>query len=348
MELFGDVVHCYTNDVLRAAYDKPTKSKEVELDGFICHSPLMQRQEYFAMMKMDGPKALDFEPVFDSLGATFDLNHLSEGTLLVKNTEKRAKEITDVINEVLATGRLTPKEALSLRGRLAFAEGQLFGRGAQCALRVVGARGLSRSGSTYVDDSLSMALLWLRDRVLLAPPRRILSTLPRIWYVFTDGACEPSGTSVGGVLIDSDGRLVSHFGENVPQALTSLWALEGSEQHIAKAELLPLLLSYDLWRGSLSGCAVVFYLDNDGSRHSIISGRSDSSLCQRIVDAILHCEAEMEVTPWYGRVPSISNVADGPSRLDFAFMKEMGCPRACCQFALRNACRQLGADGHSM
>ena len=87
----------------------------------------------------------------------------------MKNTEKSAKEITEVIHEALATGRLTPKEALSLRGRLAFAEGQLFGRGAQCALRVVGARGLCRSDSTYVDDSLSMALLWLCDRVLLAP-----------------------------------------------------------------------------------------------------------------------------------------------------------------------------------
>ena len=51
----------------------------------------------------------------------------ADGVLRVANTEKRRRQdISEQIKAVVTTGSITSHEAASLKGRLGFAEGQLF------------------------------------------------------------------------------------------------------------------------------------------------------------------------------------------------------------------------------
>lgn len=52
---------------------------------------------------------------------------MADGVLRVANTEKRRRQdISEQIKAVVTTGSITSHEAASLKGRLGFAEGQLF------------------------------------------------------------------------------------------------------------------------------------------------------------------------------------------------------------------------------
>jgi hypothetical protein len=54
-----------------------------------------------------------------------------------------------------------------------------------------------------------------------------------------------------------------------------------------------------------------------GPTASISQGASDTLPCHNIVRSISMHDSLHEVWPWYSRVPSKSNPADGPSRLEF-------------------------------
>eukprot|EP00439_Symbiodinium_sp_Y106_P005116 s13732_g1.t1 len=98
-----------------------------------------------------GDKAKPFAQMFSALGISVDLrNFLSgqvfftnterriaisvdlrnflSGQVFFTNTERRIAELQSSLKAVLSAGRLPSWEALRLRGRLQFADGQLFGR----------------------------------------------------------------------------------------------------------------------------------------------------------------------------------------------------------------------------
>ena len=59
------------------------------------------------------------------------------GKALVCNTESRRTELCDDIEKVVVEGCLTNKQAQRLRGRMQFAESQLFGRTGKRCLRIL-------------------------------------------------------------------------------------------------------------------------------------------------------------------------------------------------------------------
>ena len=61
------------------------------------------------------------------------------------------------------------------------------------------------------------------------------------------------------------------------------------------------------------------YLDNEGARHSCVRCFSQTSATSDDwIRCILDSESKLAVRSWYGRVPTASNIADGPSRLSFS------------------------------
>ena len=46
-----------------------------------------------------------------------------------------------------------------------------------------------------------------------------------------------------------------------------------------------------------------------------------------IIDGFCFKEARLQLKTWFSRVPSHSNISDGPSRLDFSLTDAMGCVR---------------------
>ena len=129
-----------------------------ELSLFICHYfddfPIL---DFEGCAEASGQAAIDaFEllgwrvskqkvkPVsglIDILGVTVNLGEVADcGPMKVCNTEKRLLSLTAEIKEALDSDSLRPAQAASLRGRLAFAEGQHFGRLALMAARQLSLR----------------------------------------------------------------------------------------------------------------------------------------------------------------------------------------------------------------
>ena len=56
------------------------------------------------------------------------------------------------------------------------------------------------------------------------------------------------------------------------------------------------------------------YVDNNAVRDVLISGCGRSNIAKHLVEVLLNLEDSHSVLTWIARVPSPSNVSDGPSR----------------------------------
>ena len=82
-------------------------------------------------------KDAGFLSVARVLGVCIDLSEANIMILKLYNTESRKAEIKSSIDEILKRGSLKKGELLSLRGRLVFAENQVFGKNVQCCYESV-------------------------------------------------------------------------------------------------------------------------------------------------------------------------------------------------------------------
>ena len=78
--------------------------------------------------------------------------------------------------------------------------------------------------------------------------------------------------------------------------------------------LLNAIMAFDLWAHLRRSRHIIFYIDNDGARYSLIKGYSSSlslSLLSRMLAVRLE---ELVCIQWFARVASASNLASFPSR----------------------------------
>ena len=142
--------------------------------------------------------------------------------------------------------------------------------------------------------------------------------------IFTDGACEPEGTTVGGVVFS--GNIVEAFGFKVSQAQVDSWKTRlNQEQVIGQAELFPFLVAKWTWAKLLTGRRCIFFIDNEAARLGLVKAYSPVLPSLAIIMDCLSWDYRHKVDSWYSRVPSKSNISDGPSRLDFsAVLNDLG------------------------
>ena len=283
------------------------------------------------VLSEDPEKDKGFASVFTALGVEFDLSRTHKGVLRIGNTQKRRDELATMVQSFLEADRLTCAESESLRSRLTFAEGQVFGRSAKLALRAVGSP--VRTGCDYspLTEEVLFGLRWMLDRIVHAPPREVTTACEPPLLLFVDGACEPAGTdsdsmitSVGAILIDAQGRGMKFFGLRLPDEIVEEWASGGRRQLVFEAEVLPYLLALTCWGELMAKRHLLIFVDNDGARHSWIKGGAESVHAMRMIYKGTLLEAQLEVQPFFCRVPTMSNIADGPSRLDFRMCFALG------------------------
>ena len=149
-----------------------------------------------------------------------------------------------------------------------------------------------------------------------------------------DGACsekkdedEWSGTSIGGVLFDEAGKAVECFGEVLPDEITAAWAGKQKEQLVFEAEVFPFLVSLELWRDRLKGKLLLVFIDNEAAKSCWISGAADSKWAQHMICKGTMLESSLDVFPYFCRVPTFSNIGDGPSRGVFVICEKLGAKR---------------------
>ena len=269
-------------------------------------------------------KRKPFAQKFTSLGVKLNFESTKDKVIIVEPKDGRVESIIELANKILDKGNMNFKEALSLKGKLQFAEGQLFYRVTAAICRLL-SRWASTGGWRPLTEEMRAGLKMIEPALSSAGPRMVQSiSEERPIVIFTDGACEPQGTTVGGVLIVPGLQIQAFGGKLTKVAAESLAAKEGQRQVIGQAELLPLLVAKTIWREFLSNRKVIYFMDNDGSRQAVIKGYSPVITSLRIILKCAHSDAVSRSTPWYARVPTKSNIGDEPSRMRKSELIKLG------------------------
>jgi ribonuclease HI len=212
---------------------------------------------------------------------------------------------------------LTPGEAATLKGRLGFAEGQLFGRAARRLINDLGAFVLASKQRSLITDELAESLNAVSVVLTSGKAREIDARSHEVLHLYTDASfCPEEGSGgIGGVLCASDGSVVAWFGESLSKEFCDGLKSESQTQLIGELEALAVLVALRVWSCEIKSKHLVIFVDNEGSKFAILRGHSKNATLSKIVSSIAKAEEEAMCFCWYSRVPSEGNPADSPSRI---------------------------------
>ena len=304
--LFGIHWTCYFDDFLI-----------IEEKG-ICRHSSMVAECFFKLLgwATSEEKDVGFLSVARVLGVCVDLSDTRRGIVSTYNTEARKLELVNSIDGLLERGRFGKGELATLRGRLLFAENQIFGKG--CTIFV---KTLSRYVESYscgaIDGELSFVLKMLRFRISKGEPRTINDKALPVKHVFTDACFETSGgAGIGGVVISDDGKCSGYFGQWLTDDEVAFINIHSRDTIIAELETLAVFIGLKLFSHVLAGSDVVVFCDNSAALAALITGRSWNGWMMRNIQSVFLWEDDNVIGLWYERVPSHANIADAPSRGD--------------------------------
>ena len=270
----------------------------------------------------DGSKAKGFDNIFDCLGVVFDLTSTqSDSSVKIRNTESRVKELVKDIDAVLTSGKLNKTMGNKLRGRMQFAENQIFGRLNRRCLKAI-----AEHCSIGNDKLTHQTIFLLRDFVAalsVGRPRNISAKLSDTWFIFTDAFYEASSdpvAGVGGVLVTPYGTISEYFSEPIEPQMASILGHGTKGTIIFEAELLAVWIAVKLWRSFFSDSMLVVYVDNDALRFSYAASTSRAGIVGKMLELLNLVEEQQNIHVWVARVPTRCNIADNPSRFDCSFL----------------------------
>ena len=115
------------------------------------------------------------------------------------------------------------------------------------------------------------------------------------------------------------------WGCTLPADKARKWAARvGKQQLVYECELLPYLISLQLWASYVKGTNLLTFIDNDAARASLAKSFTRKEEGARIVYDAVSIEESLDVQAFFCRVPTSSNIADGPSRGDFSLIEKLG------------------------
>ena len=118
-------------------------------------------------------------------------------------------------------------------------------------------------------------------------------------------------------MIDPEDNEVAAFGRNMGKHLQARLSVAGKKkQIIGQAELYPAVVARRLWKEKIQGRDVIHFIDNDSAKFVLIKGTSPCLESAWLTQSFWTSESEADSRSWIARVPSRSNIADGPSRGD--------------------------------
>lgn len=100
-----------------------------------------------------------------------------------------------------------------------------------------------------------------------------------------------------------------------------------SQHPVHELEVLPVLISFHIWKSFIFHAQVMHYTDNDSCRFALMRGVGETPTAKYLVSSIMECENQLQTKSWYGRVPSHSNPSDDPSRGSFETLNALGSVR---------------------
>lgn len=257
----------------------------------------------------DGDKSKAFDYEFGALGIQVSLKNFSRGWVEFGNTDNRISEVCGIIDGVVASGELSYKDAIRLRGRLQFADGQLFGRLGKLCLKSITEHSLT-SSCKKISHRCRILLAMFRKMMSSGKPRIISLASSSNWFIFTDACFEPNHPSwrcgLGGILVDSGGQPIQYFSLCLSDEQISDLGGDIKKTIIFEAEMIAVILAIKTWKEIIRNSMLVAFIDNNSARDIAISasGRSDSAMA--LIEILLRSEESGAFYPWYARVPSPS------------------------------------------
>ncbi|CAE7403450.1 pol [Symbiodinium sp. CCMP2592] len=263
------------------------------------HLDLVLRS-YFALIgwETSDEKDAGFKSVAKALGVEFSLDEIHLGLLRVQNTEARKRELVSTIESIVQQGGAHAKELECLRGRLQFAESQVFGRGAAQRMRAI-SKAMKLSGFVALDDSLAEALLFLKDRVLHGEARMIRACDRPTYHLFTDASYEadvPAG--LGGILYSDGGLLLRWYSESVDTDVLEAINKEGKKGLIYELEACAAVQGVVQLCNSLNDCNLICYCDNEAALAALIRCASESPVVASQLNKLSMLEDEKGISVW--------------------------------------------------
>jgi hypothetical protein len=99
------------------------------------------------------------------------------------------------------------------------------------------------------------------------------------------------------------------------------------------------------WGPLMRHSQCVFYLDNEAARGALTNGATSTEYGKRMVQSFVLDEMSHQIKTWYARVPTSSNLADKPSRLETADLDALGVFRVAIEWpAVETLLAETGSD----
>ena len=262
-----------------------------------------------------GTKALPFNPSFQVLGCSLNLEEICRGAILLENKPGRIDRLVELLKGIKSEGCLRKHQGQIIHGLMRYACGFFSGKFLHqvCVEVLALSTSQARKGRSEVASFCEYAIAMLRAAV----PRRIdVRFEQRPILVFTDGSWEQNFAGIGAVLIDlaSGEKLVCQG--VVPDPLLRRWKSMVGEHVICQLELYVMVLVRLIFKNGLQNRRTIWWVDNDAARFCIRKGLSPSLIMKALIREFYAVDTEAPMYSWVERVPSSSNIADGLSRGD--------------------------------
>ncbi len=287
-------------------------------------------QEAFELLGfvLDADKSQPPAEFCNILGVVFNTSALrAEATLSVQSKQTRKENFAFLVEKILSEKYLPPSLAASVLGKFGFLCSTMFGKLGRACTGPLRLRQYSQSADCTLDGALVFSLSLMKQLVQNAPSRTFMlqdDRPPLILYTdASDIPDRPDGRAVlGAVLIDVLRTFeIQYTYWIVPDAVLSKW--RPRQTYMFPLEIMAGPLAMITWNSKMIDRHLIHFIDNDGAAASLVRGYSPFTDSARLIaEYWLHC-AQARAFVYIDRVESKSNLADGPSRLEFSQMQSL-------------------------
>ena len=127
---------------------------------------------------------------------------------------------------------------------------------------------------------------------------------------------------LGAVLFIPETQRLLYSSQMVPENIINKWHFRQS--YMGQLELLAPPWAIQLWGHILQGRSIILFVDNDSAAANLVRGYSPMDDSCTMVGNFWLTASSLKLHVYIDHVESKSNLADGPSRLNFDELKLLG------------------------
>ena len=262
------------------------------------------------------------------LGVAFNVSSLhSQKILRVEPKPSRVKNLCEMIDDIIRKNSLSPTQAASVTGKFGFLCSTLFGKVGRCCTGALRARQYAVPDEQELTLSLITSLKLMKVFIKSSPCRQLSvrhSSPPIVLY--TDASDVPERLAerwvIGAVLLDplhpNDVEFTSWV---VPHVIID--SCLPKQTYMGQLEILACPMALATWEKRIEHRRIILFVDNDAAAACLVRGYSPKTDSSALVGTFWLLASQCKSEIYIDRVESKSNIADGPSRLDFSVLEAM-------------------------